>query len=113
MIPMISAIPGAIAGRLTYEIVKAKGGDETNAMIAGGAVGVTLSMFMLDPLGGGAFHAVTHVTTHVTTEAVSQIAAQVTIQDVAFQLVNTAVIATMGKIELVNFTFQNFGNYGV
>ena len=108
MIPMISAIPGAVAGRLTYELVRAKGGSETKARIAGGAVGGTVSLFMLDPVGGAAFHAMTQI----TTEAVIQTTAQVTMQDVAAQLVSTAVIATMDKIELVNFVFQEFGNCG-
>jgi hypothetical protein len=113
MIPMISAVPGAIAGRLTYKIVKANGGSETNAIVASSVVGGTLSVFMLDPVGGAGFYAMTHLTTHATTEAATQIAAQVTTQDVAVQLVHTAVIATMDKIELVNCAFRDFGNYGV
>jgi hypothetical protein len=110
MIPMISALPSGLAARATYEIVKAKSGSETKAIIAGGVVGGTVSVFMLDPVGGAGFYAMTHLTTHVTTEAAIQIVTQVTTQDVVVQLAYTAVWATMNPREFVNSMAQEFGN---
>ena len=71
MIPFLSAIPGVIASKATYHVVKANGGSKEEALAAGTGVAVAVSAVMLDPLGGAAAHAATHAASHAVSHGVS------------------------------------------